>query len=255
MFKWICNIITYPINWFWKQYQSYKDSNDTLGIIALFFVSLTGSLLIGGIIVYAGLFILENHFYLVVICGLIYWLYNYVRDRQGQQLGGQSKVQPGDVPADEQLEREYVLMRRIVFQLLRATAEDIGCKIPRLIGEVEMPESRYIISNNICFYQFRLLKQDFNTNYKIDDLAEYKLILQSTINHKLKSGEFPAVKLEDYRDQFGKLYSSVIIDTVEDAGTELIIQTVFITPQYAQYHHQIELEKQASNKKTPVEKW
>lgn len=255
MMNWLWKIISFPISWFWKQYQSYKDNNDTIGMIALFFVSLSGTALLTGVIIYSGVYILDNHFYLVVICGLIYWSYMYVRDRQIQQSSIEPEEQPQGVLADEQLEHEYILMRRIMFQLLKDTAEEIDGKIPRLIPEIEMIENNFIISNGICFYQFRLLKTDFRNNYTKDDLEEFRVILQTTLTHKLQSGEFPTVKLEDYRDKYGKLYSCIIIDSLEDIGTEFIIQTVFITAEYTEYRHQIELEKNNSHKKPPIEKW
>lgn len=197
-------------------------------------------------------YLFTYHLNLLIVLGVIFWLYTYVRDNIQKPEVDTTPSIPADIMV--QADKGYPVMRNIVYQTAKAIAPDIGGKIPRLLGEIEMPEGHYILANGICFYQFRLTKADTRTMYTSADLEEFKTVIQSALSDKIRSGEFPTVKIEDYRDKYGNWQDAVIVDTVEDIGNCFVIQTVFCTPEYSDYAHQVRMNRNASNgNNTPLE--
>ena len=241
--------VTYPVQWFWKQYHSYKESRDIMKIVLLWFLSLTGITAISLFLFLAITYVLTHHMNLVIGLCLICWLYVYVRDKYCLASEPVYQVETDVQTLQEQAEKGYPVMRNIVYQTLKSIASDIGGKVPRLLGEIEMPEEHYILckDNNICFYQFRLLKADVTAQYSANELEIYKSVIQTHLQHKIESGEFPNLKMESYRDKYGNWYDNIIIDTIEDVGNMFILQTVFCSPEYAAYRHEIFLSQSASS--------
>lgn len=255
MLDWLIAILTFPIKWFWEKYKSYKDDNNILGIFLIFLMSLSGVAILGIACIAATNYLFTYHLKQIVAIGVICWLYIYIRDKYTKQEDEIEQVIQADI--ELQAERGYPIMRNVIFQTAKSTAPDIGGKIPRLLGEIEMPESHYIISDNLCFYQFRLMKEDMTIQYTENDLNEFKSIFQTNVSHKIESGAFPNLKMEKYRDQYGNFYDSIIIDTIEDIGNILILHAVFSSHEYAEYRHQIDISKDAlDNKKKKIsESW
>lgn len=246
IFDLLINIVSYPIRWFWDRVETYKATQQLWKIILLFVVSLSGVGLLCGVLIWVINYLFTYHPEWVVGAGLIIWLYSYVR----------SKMPKNDPPPEpdsnlnnleEQAEQGYPVMRNVMYQTLREMAHCIGGKIPRILQEIELPESRYVIANNICFYQFKLEKEDIRTRYNANDLVEFKRTLQSSIALKLQSGAFPTLKLEKYRDKYGNFYDAIIVDTIEDMDNVFIIQTVFASAEYAEYQRNLRNKQQSSN--------
>lgn len=251
LFELLTSVITFPINWFWKHYKSYSKEKDTSKIILLFLFSLLGIFLLGYTLLKISVYLLTEHLNLVILLGLIIWLYIYVKDKcKASDSPKEVDISP---ETKKQAEKGYPIMRNIIYQTAKAIAPDIGGKIPRLLNEIEMPEEHYILTNNICFYQFRLKKADMRTLYTSTDLKEFKSIIQSTLSEKIRLGEFPT-KFENYRDKYGNWQDAVIVDTIEDIGNCFVIQSVFCTPEYSEYEHQVRMNQDASNgNSTPLE--
>lgn len=241
-------LVTYPIQWFWKQYQNCKENGDVKKMVLLWLLSLTGIIAVGVSMFFATAYILTNHMDKLIILCLVLWLYAYVRDKYCiKQENPAPQIEKNLQQLQEQAEKGYPVMRNIVYQTAKAIAPDIGGKIPRLLGEIEMPEGHYILANDICFYQFRLAKADMRNMYTQADLKEFKNVIQSALSDKIRSGEFPTLKIEDYRDKYGNWQDAVIVDTVEDIGNCFVIQTVFCTPEYSDYAHQVRMNWDASD--------
>lgn len=47
-FEGIIAILIFPVNWFWKSYEKYKQSGDEWDLILSFLISLSGVFLLGG---------------------------------------------------------------------------------------------------------------------------------------------------------------------------------------------------------------
>lgn len=250
LWKWFISLFIYPIRWFWEKYTECKETNNLKRMILLFAVSLTGIAAFAFVLLFMVAYMLNNHLNIIIVLSLILWLYAYVRDKYLKKAEPESvpidyNLQYAQAQAQEQAEIAYPIMRNIVFQTAKAIATDIGGKIPRLLREIEMPEGHYIFSNNICFYQFRLIKEDMQRIYSSDDLRQFKEQFQFELSRKIQAGEFPAVQLEKYRDQYGNWYESIILDSIEDIGNSFILQTVFCTPEYAVYSHQVQMNQDA----------
>lgn len=253
--EWLISLLTFPINWFWTKYETYKETNNIPMLILLFSFSLSGVLLLALAILKLADYLFTYHLNLLIVFGIIYWLYTYIRDkRQEPEVDSTPTVQT-DIMV--QAEKGYSIMRNVIFQTVKSTASDIGGKVPRLLGEIEVSDCHFIITDNLCFYQFRLLKEDMMVQYTEHDLNEFKSIFQTNLAHKIQSGEFPTLKMENYRDKYGNWYDSIIIDTIEDIGNMFILQTVFCSPEYAEYRHQIDISKDVldGGKRNISESW
>lgn len=250
--EWVLSILLYPVKWFWKKYTEYNEEQCIWKLVLLFLGSLSGLLLIGFALVWLSYYLIQYHFTFLVVIGLIIWLYAYVKSTLEEKL---AKSERKLALSQEMADKGYPIMRNIMYQTLKSCADAIGGIAPRLLQEIEVLEAHYIISNNICFYQFKLNKSDFSMMYNQDDLNEFKRILQVTLSRKVQAGEFPRQKFESVVDAYGNVYDPVCIDMIEDIDTFFIIQTVFTTKEYADYSRNREINKQSVDNKTLNVEW
>jgi len=256
----IVSILTYPIDWFWTAYEQSKESKSLWKIVGLFVVSLTGLILFGATFIWLADWLITYHIDKVAIVGLIIWLYAYFKskrdkkDAENKNKNEQQELQfqQEQVMAHEQAQRSYPLMRNIMYQTLKSYAENIGGVKPRLLQEIEVVDTHYVLANNICFYQFKLKKADMKMQYDYWDLVEFQIILQEEIARKLKNGEFPALGTQTYLDSSGILFDAVCIDVIEEIGQYFIIQAVFYSPAYADYWRSKEIDSQANSSDTTI---
>lgn len=249
--EWLMSIFLFPVKWFWKKYEEFNEERCIWKLILLFAGSLSGMLLIGFVLVWIGYYLIQYHFSLLVVIGIIIWIYIYVKSTLKEKTASNERK---IAMSEEMAEKSYPAMRNIMYQTLKSCADAIGGIVPRLLQEIEVLEAHYIINNNICFYQFRLNKADFSMMYTPDDLNEFKRILQVTLSRKFDGGEFSRYKFEDIIDAYGNKYEHVYVDTIEDIDTFFIIQTVFTTMEYADYYRNREVNRQmVSNKPLNVD--
>jgi len=248
LLEYLVSVLTFPVCWFWKRFETYKQSGNIAKIALLFAVSLSGVVVIGISLFKLANYLFTYHLNLLLIIACIPWLYSYFRDKSNKANVKPDSTPPSDVAI--QAEKGYPIMRSIIYQTAKSVAPDIGAKLPRLLGEVEVPDQHYIISNNICFYQFNLMKADPKVQYSPEELSAFKAFFQTELTHKIHSGDFPALQLEVYRDKYGNFYDSVILESLEDIGNMLILQSVFISPDYAEYRHQLHMMEHPSTSAT-----
>lgn len=232
----IITLLLFPVHWFWEKFEEYKDEQCIWKIILLFIVSLSGVILLGICLIWITVYIFSNHPEWVVVVGVIIWLYAYIKSKMGT-LAPTPVVDTNLQQIQEQADKGYPIIRNILYQALKEIAPSIGCNPPRVLQEIELQDSRYIINSNICFYQFKIPKADIRFSYAPEDLLEFKRIIQSDISLKIQSGAFPSIQIEKYRDKYGTWHDSIIIDTVEDMDNILIIQAVFVSAEYADFIH------------------
>lgn len=237
--EWIVSLLTFTVEWFWTRLEEYKESKSILRIILLFVISLSGLFLISGSLVWFVVYLFTYHIEIVVILGLIIWLYAYIKSRMDKRTAqtAESNVQKSMAQAEmqEQAQKAYPVIRNIIYQILKEVADGIGGTIPRTLQEIEVLECHYLFANNICFYQFKLNKADISMRYQWNELTEFQRILQTTISQKIQAGYFPTLGVNTYLDSYGNMYDAVYIDIVEDMDTYFNIQAVFYSPAYADY--------------------
>ena len=144
-----------------------------------------------------------------------------------------------------------------MYQTLKSCAENIGGIVPRALADIEVLEGHYVISQNICFYQFRLEKTDIRTRYQQEEITEFISILQAEINRKIQNKDFPTLAMEKFIDSYGNIYDAVYIDVIEDMDRYFLIQSVFYSPQYAEYLRQKKMVQQEGKtvSNIPDAKW
>lgn len=257
--KWLMSMLVYPIKWFWKEYEKYKAENNVFMVIVLWLVSLTGIGVIGYCMYRLLEWLLVYHIDIVIIALAIIWLYSWVKSKMNIDTNTVSveTISVEEQELIEQANRAYPTVRNVIYQTLKTSAESIGGVIPRVLEEIEVSEHHYIISNNICFHQFRLAKADIRTRYGQNELREFERILQNDISRKIRVGDFPAFGTGEHTDEYGNVYDAVHIDVIEDVDSCLLIQAVMYSPQYANYLRQKKMNQQGitANSSIPDAQW
>lgn len=249
LFNKIVELLTFPVMLFWEYFEKYREEKSTWKIILLFVGSLTGLALIGGALVWIVCYIFTYHFKWVVIVGVILWLYVYVKSKMDKavvtnNVQNTPAVDPVWEDFKAQAEKGYPIMRNIMFQTSKEVASSVGANSPRLLQEIETLGEHYVLANGICFYQFKLPKADPMMQYNLDDLAVFREQFQSVCSRLIASGSFPTLQMQNYMDAYGNWYDAVCIDVIEDVGNAFIIQSVFVSPTYTEYKHQLQLNQQ-----------
>ena len=198
-------------------------------------------------------YLLKYRFEWVVVAGLVIWLYAYIKFRMDKKAA-EAAAQAANVPVADpvlaevqiQAEKGYPIMRNIMFQTLKEAAADIGGLVPRLLQEIEIPGTHYMLANGISFYQFQLNKADPRIQYQPADLSEFRVLVQAVCSRLIHAGNFPTLGMQDCMDAYGNWHDAVCVDVIEDVGNTFIIQAVFTTPAYTEYLYQKELNRQDS---------
>lgn len=246
----ILELLTFPINWFWKSFERYKDTKSVGKIFLLFAGSLMGLVLLGGTLIWCVSYLLKYRFEWVVVAGLVIWLYAYIKsrmDKNAAQAANAPVADPALAEVQAQAEKSYPIMRNIMFQTLKEVAVDIGGLVPRLLQEIEVPGMHYILANGIVFFQFQLGKADSRMQYQLADLSEFRMQIQAVCSRLIHAGNFPTLGIQDCMDAYGNWHDAVCIDVIEDVGNVFIIQAVFTTPTYTEHLRQRQLNQQASD--------
>lgn len=246
----IIDILTYPIHWFWESYEEYKEEENVWKIILLFVGSLSGVIIIGIALALLAWYLIEYHMLFLIAVTLVVWLYIYIKSKM--DVNNKQTLARSQQQLYESAEAGYSLMRNIIYQTLRNNAASIGAVAPRTLQEITLPESHFVISQNICFYQFRVNKSDFNLIYTKAELDEFKRTLQVAITRSIQAGDYPHISFQNVIDSFGNILDPIYIDTLEDLDTFYIIQTVFTDQTYADYYRNREMNLQAMSQRNSI---
>ena len=255
--EWLLSIIIFPITWFWNSYKRLKETKDIKRLIIFFVLSLSGFAILAGALIWFILWLITFHIEVIVIISVVCWLFAYVKAKMDKPSEEEPTISQELLELEEQAVKAYPTMRNIMYQTLKSCAENIGGIVPRVLADIEVLESHYVISQNICFYQFRLEKTDIRSRYQKEEIAEFISIIQAEINRKIQNKDFPTLAMEKFIDSYGNMYDAVYIDIIEDMDRYFLIQSVFYSPQYAEYLRQKKMVQQESNRVSniPDAKW
>ena len=242
--EWLFGIVTFPITWFWNAYKQLKETKDIKRLIIFFVLSLSGFAMLAGALIWFILWLITFHIEMIVIISVVCWLFAYVKAKMDKPTEEEPTISQELLELEEQAVKAYPTMRNIIYQTLKSCAENIGGIVPRVLADIEVLESHYVISQNICFYQFRLEKTDIRTRYQKEEIAEFINILQNEIARKIENRDFPSLDTEKFMDSYGNIYDTVYIDVIEDMDRYFLIQPVFYSPRYAEYLRQKKMEEQ-----------
>ena len=255
--EWLLGIITFPITWFWNSYKRLKETRDVKRLIIFFILSLSGFAILAGALLWLILWLITFHIEVIVIISVVCWLFAYVKAKMDKPSEEEPTISQELLELEEQAVKAYPTMRNIMYQTLKSCAENIGGIVPRVLADIEVLESHYVISQNICFYQFRLEKTDIRVRYQQEEIAEFISIIQAEINRKIQNKDFPTLAMEKFIDSYGNIYDAVYIDVIEDMDRNFLIQSVFYSPQYAEYLRLKKMVQQESKtvSNIPDAKW
>ena len=239
--RWLKNLILFPVTWFWEQYQKCREENAVGKMIGLFAFSLTGLAVIGITLAFlVNLLINKATAYpqiILIVIGII-WIYLYGRSRylKGvQQKNLMTEQQEQDLQAQkDNAMKGLPSMTMFMYAVLRSQSDDIDCEKPITSSEIQMPEDKYILRNNMCFYQFKLKKKDRKL-YDQATLEVYKQDIQYSIQTKLHSGENLTFDAQDIHDQYGNIFDAIVLDSIEDMGGYFQFSVVYASQIYAEF--------------------
>ena len=265
-FNKIIEVCIYPITFFWKElFFKAKKSDSIIKLILFFVLSFGGTASIIYALIWLLCYVFTYHMDIVIVISVIIWLFAYVRAQiiQVEQKNEQEQEEQNALLLQEKSELEnkarqaYPLVRNIMYQILKSSAEYIGGLSPRLLSEIEVPETHWIISNGLCFYQFKSEKADTRIQYSNEELKEFVTILNYNISRKLDAHEFPTLGVQKYIDEWSNVHSALQCDIIEDLDRYLLIQVILYSPEYAKYLHDKQLALQGENLDTiiPDEEW
>ncbi len=246
IFNYIKELIMFPIYWFWKYYRICEKKNEVGKMIFLFLFSLTGVAVLAVLLLFIVGYLIDwgaAHPLWVTLIGAVIWLYIRGKEKEQKEATEQQELIERELSELEmQAEQGYASMLNVMYQTIRAGAVDVGGVTPTFMGEIEMPDGRFRLRDNICFYTFMLEKQDTQCVYDEGILEEFKNTLQFKLHNKLQTGAFPAIKIIDYRDAYGGM-DGIVVHTIEDYGRYLAIYSVYASVEYSEYKHQRDLLK------------
>ena len=110
--EWLLSILTYPIEWFWDKASVYKEEGKKGRVILLFALSLSGVVLFGYALIYGCIWIWYNHIEIVIIGGLIIWLYSYVYSKCVKKQ--EAQVDLIKLQQENEIEIQAMMLSRLV---------------------------------------------------------------------------------------------------------------------------------------------
>ncbi len=253
IWRWFKNLILFPITWFWEQYQKCREENAVGKMIGLFVFSLTGLAVIGIALAFLVNFLINKataHPQIILIIIGIIWIYLYGKSRylKGEE---QKSLMVEQQEQDLQVQNDNAMkglpsITMFMFTVLRTQSDDIDCIKPLTSAEIQMPEEKYILRNNICFYQFRLQKKEKNS-YDRATLEVFKKDMQYSIQTKLHSGENLTFDAQDIHDQYGNIFDAIVIDNIEDMGGYFQFSVVYASQIYAEFARNRQMMQMQNN--------
>lgn len=237
----IIRLLTFPVRYFWEYYNSIDKEEAPLWEIILYavvagLVTIAYVLLFILLVTRAYAWGLEHPIILLGTIAII-WTFFAVRSKMAEETARTEKIRVTN--AYEQAEQGYHSMLQIMYKALSRNASEMGGIRPKYMAEIESPDQKYFLQNNVCIYQFMLEKE--NSSNFVDEtiLREYANGLQFQVRRILQSSDCP-VKIQAYRDSHGRGYDGILIDHVQDIGRYYDITVAYASDGYIEYKQQKE---------------
>lgn len=250
LFESILCFIEYPVNVFWKHFKKYKMKKQTGKIVLLFAGTLSGVLLIGGSISYLIAYLITYHAEWVVIAGLIFWFYGYVKSKSDRtEVETSSQNQPILIEEksalDSQAEDDYAEMLEVLYQTASEVAPEIGALQPVIPNDMEC-DHPWIVQDGVAYYNFILVKEDPDLPFSLTERAQAKALLQKVCS-KVVAESPVTTHTQKFTDKYGKKHEPITIHAVAQSTDYIRIQTVYPNDAYAEFVHLRNLKNQTRN--------
>lgn len=265
MFTWfielLIKLVTFPVTLFWEQYEKYKEAKNTVKIILLFVGSLSGVLLIIGMIAWLVWYLINYQLLLLIIVVGIGWLYLYVKYKMDRKVVEPIMAPQTTIPNMDLLHKKawarLDTMTNIVYLGYGAVASKIQCVVASDVSEIIDLNLRYDIIDGAIFYVYRFEKEDMGIHYDDNTIKEFTHRFQAKLNHMITSGKF---RLRGYPidvDIFGERLSEVCVEPFIDYGQYLYAWVAFDTAEYrdSQYRQNMQQTNNYVDPSLPAETW
>lgn len=242
MLKHLFEILTAPIRQFWKKAQEYKEEGNYLPIIGAFLLSLGLVALMAFVAFVIIIWVfnyLSNHIGLVVVIGLIAWLYWAVLNKNPSTHQQNCPAPPTVEEAllIESAEAECDQMQIAALMVLQDVAPHINAKIPATLYDiVPTVGGRYTITNNVIIYRYFLEKNGQKEPLSDEEKKATIAIIQQSYNLHVQKGRITGLTLAVYKDNNLSL-PPLKVHSLEDWGYGYMIEVVHTDAAYATYYY------------------
>lgn len=166
---------------------------------------------------------------IIAIAGLLWNQYNKLKEdertRREQTINKSStSLKVAITPADED---NYILIRQIIFIVIREIGAAFNIIIPTVVSEIDST-LRIIKKNGITIFEFAVIKSGGEVAFDT-----FKDVLKNRINQKLRNNELPISPPTFIYN--GQTKPILLVDEVEDMGAYFHINIVFASNKYFEY--------------------
>lgn len=243
MFKKLIEIITAPIRQFGVKMQQYKTEGKYLPIIGAFLLSLGLFALMAFVAIVIILWLFEyfsNHIGIVVVIGLITWLYWAVlHKRPAPPQDNNYSPCPTDKEAllRESAEAECDEMQIAALMVLQDVSPHINAKAPaNLYDIIPIVGGRYTISEGFVLNRYYLEKNDIQKRLTDEEKRTTIAIIQQSYNLHIREGKITGLTLKVYKDNNLSL-PPIIVHNLEDWGHGYLIEVVHTDAAFADFYY------------------
>lgn len=239
----LVEVLTAPIRQFGVKMQQYKAEGRYLPIVGTFILSLGLFALMAFVAIVIILWLFEyfsNHIGLVVVIGLITWLYWAVlhkRPAPPQDNNHSSCPTNEEMLLIESAEAECDEMQITALMILQDVCPHINAKTPANLYDVIPPTGgRYKIKDGFCIYRYFVEKNEPKPLLTNEEKKATIALIQQSYNLHATRGKITGLTLKVYKDSNMALPPLKVHD-LEDWGYGYLIEVVHTDAAYATYYY------------------
>lgn len=243
MFNKLVEVMTAPIRQFGVKVQQYKAEGKYLPIVGAFLLSLGLFALMAFVAIVIILWLFEyfsNHIGVVVVIGLITWLYWAVLHKHpAPPHDNNYSPCPTDKEAllIESAEAECDEMQIAAHQVLQDVSPHINAKAPaNLYDIIPVVGGRYTICDGFVVNRYYLEKNDIQKRLNDEEKRATIAIIQQSYNSHIRRGKITGLTLEPYKDNNLAL-PPIKVHNLEDWGHGYLIEVVHTDAAYANHYY------------------
>lgn len=243
MFNKLVEVMTAPIRQFGVKLQQYKTEGKYLPIVGAFLLSLGLFALMAFVAIVIILWLFEyfsNHIGVVVVIGLITWLYWAVLHKHPAP-SQDNNYSPCPTNAEtlllESAEAECDEMQIATHQVLQDVSPHINAKAPANLDDIiPVVGGKYTISEGFVVNRYYLEKNDIQKRLTDEEKKATIAIIQQSYNSHIKRGKITGLTLKVYKDNNLSL-PPIKVHNLEDWGHGYLIEVVHTDAAYATHYY------------------
>ncbi len=242
MFNKFVEVMTAPIRQFGVKMQQYKAERKYLPIVGAFLLSLGLFALMAFVTIVIILWLFEyfsNHIGVVVVIGLVTWLYWAVLHKHPTPSQDNNYSCPTDKETLllESAEEECDEMQIAALMVLQDVSPHINAKAPaNLYDIIPIVGGKYTISEGFVVNRYYLEKNDIQKHLTDEEKKATIAIIQQSYNLHVREGKITGLTLKVYKDNNLAL-PPIKVHNLEDWGHGYLIEVVHTDAAFADFYY------------------